>query len=62
MMVSVRIEILDEAVGKFLEKNPDSVIVNLDSGLCTRFGRIDNGEVLWYDLDLAELVQKAGIA
>lgn len=57
MMVSVRTEILDEAVGKFLEKNPDSVIVNLGSGLCTRFGRIDNGKVLWYDLDLAECIE-----
>ena len=57
MMVSARTEILDEAVRKFLSENPDSVVVNLGSGLDTRSGRVDDGSMLWYDLDLSECIE-----
>ena len=59
MQISVcaRMEIFDEVTKKFLEENPDSVVVNLGCGLDTRFARIDNGQVLWYDLDLPEVIE-----
>ena len=55
-MISARTEILDQATEKFLCENPDSVIVNLGSGLDTRLHRVDNGQMLWYDLDLPECI------
>lgn len=40
----------------FLNKNPDGVIVELGCGLSTRFPRIDNGTLSWYDLDFPEVI------
>jgi len=60
MMISARTEIFDAATVNFLKKNPDSVIVNLGSGLDTRSHRIDNGRMLWYDLDLPECIEIRG--
>ncbi len=54
--VSIRTEILDEAVQEFLKKEPHGVVVNLGCGLDTRFYRIDNGSVSWYDLDVPEAI------
>ena len=56
LLMSVRTEILDEAINKFLGDNPDSVVVNLGCGLDTRVNRVDNGMVRWYDLDLPETI------
>ena len=55
--VCLRTLIFDEQIGKFLSENPDAVIVNLGSGLDTRFPRIDNGRVRWFDLDLPESME-----
>jgi len=57
IMISVRTEILDQAIKEFLVKNPDAVIVNLGCGLDTRVHRVDNGRVHWYDLDLPECIE-----
>ncbi|PIE46622.1 MAG: hypothetical protein CSA42_07560 [Gammaproteobacteria bacterium] len=54
--VSIRTEIFDEEVSKFLEKHPHGVVVNLGCGLDTRFHRIDNGSLLWFDLDVPETI------
>ena len=61
IMVSARTEILDEATKKFLTQYPDSVVVNLGCGLDTRIHRVDNGLVLWYDLDLPECIKLRGV-
>jgi O-methyltransferase involved in polyketide biosynthesis len=55
--VAVRTMILDQEVGLFLKHNPNAVIINLGAGLDTRFFRLDNGQVHWYDLDLPEVVE-----
>lgn len=55
--VVVRTEILDRAVTNFISKHPDAVIINLGCGLDTRFLRVDNGRIRWYDLDLPEPVR-----
>ena len=41
---------------RFLSSFPDGVVVNLGCGLDTRFPRVDNGRVLWFDLDLPEAI------
>jgi O-methyltransferase involved in polyketide biosynthesis len=49
--------IFDEQIIKFLAKNSNAVIVNLGCGLDTRFDRIDNGKLIWFDLDLPECIE-----
>lgn len=55
--VAVRTEILDREVKKFINKHPDAVIVNIGCGLDTRYSRVDNGAIRWYDLDLPEPIR-----
>ena len=55
--ISIRTEILDEQASRFLAGNPDAVAVNLGCGLDTRFNRLDNGSVLWFDLDVPEAIE-----
>ncbi|MGZ7118544.1 MAG: class I SAM-dependent methyltransferase [Methanobacterium sp.] len=53
----MRTEILDKATKDFIEKYPKAVIINLGCGLDTRFLRVDNDKIHWYDLDLPEPIQ-----
>ncbi len=48
---------IDETVRAFLEKYPKGPIVNIGCGLDTTFDRIDNGTVMWYDLDLPDVIE-----
>jgi O-methyltransferase involved in polyketide biosynthesis len=41
----------------FLCRHPDAVVVHIGCGLDTRFGRVDNGRVVWYDLDVPEVIE-----
>ena len=47
----------DSAVKKFLAENPTAAVVNVGCGLDTTFDRVDNGKVLWYDLDLPDVIK-----
>jgi putative tetracenomycin polyketide synthesis O-methyltransferase tcmP len=53
-----RAKVMDNQVKKFMEKYPDCVIVSIGSGLDTRFLRIDNGKIQWYNLDLPEVIEE----
>lgn len=55
--VAIRTEILDEQTNIFFSKNSDALIVNLGCGLDTRFHRLDNSSVTWFDLDLPEAIE-----
>jgi O-methyltransferase involved in polyketide biosynthesis len=44
--------VLDEMVSDYIEKHPHSTIVNIASGMDTRFDRLDNGMIRWYNVDL----------
>ena len=55
--VAVRTEILDEATTAFIRQYPDATVVNMGAGLCTRFNRVDNGRIIWYELDLPEAIE-----
>ena len=41
--------VLDEMVGEYIKAHPDCAIVNIASGMDTRFNRLDNGRI-YYDL------------
>ena len=56
--VLARAEIMDREVKKFIEKYPDCVIVSVGCGLDTRFLRVDNGKIRWYNLDLPEVIEQ----
>jgi len=46
----------DRFVTDFLERHTDGVVVHIGCGLDTRFERLDNGQVEWYDLDLPDVI------
>jgi O-methyltransferase involved in polyketide biosynthesis len=47
----------DRLAQDFLRRCPDAVVVHIGCGLDTRFERVDNGRVEWYDLDLPEVIE-----
>ncbi len=53
----IRARTFDDAVHQFLSTHPNSTIVNIGCGLDTTFSRVDNGRILWYDLDLAAAIE-----
>ena len=53
--VGLRVREFDRAVRAFLEQHPDGVVVDMGCGLDTRFERVDNGQVTWFDLDFPEV-------
>jgi O-methyltransferase involved in polyketide biosynthesis len=55
--IAIRTEILDEGARAFIGKHPDATVVNLGAGLCTRFTRVDNGRITWYELDLPQVIE-----
>ncbi|HEY2522842.1 MAG TPA: class I SAM-dependent methyltransferase [Streptosporangiaceae bacterium] len=52
----VRSAIFDMWVRNFLAENPGGSVVELGTGLNTRFERVDNGTVHWIDLDLPDTI------
>lgn len=52
-----RVHKFDSVIRDFLSRHPDGVIVHIGCGLDTRFDRLDNGRVEWFDLDLPEVIQ-----
>lgn len=47
----------DRYARDFLARNPETVVVHIGCGLDSRFERVDNGQVEWYDLDLPEVIE-----
>lgn len=55
--VVARTIMFDREVKSFLDQYPDAVCVNLGCGLDDRFSRVDNGKILWYDIDLPDSIK-----
>jgi len=47
----------DRYARDFLARYPETVVVHIGCGLDSRFERVDNGQVEWYDLDLPEVIE-----
>jgi len=47
----------DHHTQDFLARHPDAVIVHIGCGLDSRFERVDNGRIEWYDLDLPHVIE-----
>jgi O-methyltransferase involved in polyketide biosynthesis len=47
---------MDRYARDFLSHHPEAVVVHIGCGLDSRFERVDNGLVEWYDLDFPEVI------
>jgi O-methyltransferase involved in polyketide biosynthesis len=56
----LRTAIYDFWVRQFLAEHPAGTVVELGTGLNTRFDRVDNGQVHWIDLDLPDTIALRG--
>ena len=54
--IAIRAKKYDDYVRDFLKRFPEGVVVNIGCGLDSRFLRIDKGRVVFYDLDLPEII------
>ena len=53
----IRSRIIDNLLKKFIGLHPQATVINLGGGLCTRFFRIDNGKINWYEVDFPEVIE-----
>ena len=54
--VVARTIMLDRMLSKLISRHPNLAVVNVGAGLDNRFPRVDNGEILWIDLDLPDAI------
>jgi O-methyltransferase involved in polyketide biosynthesis len=47
----------DRYARDYMVRSPEAVTVHIGCGLDSRFERVDNGRIEWYDLDLPEVIQ-----
>jgi O-methyltransferase involved in polyketide biosynthesis len=52
----LRVKKFDSLVRTFLGRNPGAAVVHIGCGLDTRFDRVDNGSVEWFDLDIPDVI------
>jgi len=55
--VIMRMKKFDSHVRNFLMRNPDAVVIHIGCGLDTRFERVDDGHVEWFDLDMPDVIE-----
>lgn len=53
---SARTVILDNLTKEYIKENPDATIINIACGLDDRFSRVDNGQIIWYNLDFEDII------
>ncbi|NIM99029.1 MAG: class I SAM-dependent methyltransferase [candidate division Zixibacteria bacterium] len=56
LTVCIRAKKIDDYVMDFLDDHPNGVVLHLGCGLDTRYDRVNNGNVEWYDLDMPEVI------
>jgi O-methyltransferase involved in polyketide biosynthesis len=56
-MITIRTMIFDWWVRQFLAEHPGGTVIELGTGLNTRFERTDNGTAGWIDLDLPDTIE-----
>lgn len=55
-LVILRTASFDAWVLSFLDAHPQGTVVEIGTGLNTRFERLDNGTVHWFDLDMPDTI------
>jgi hypothetical protein len=56
----LRTLLFDRWVADFLSAHPDATVVEIGTGLNTRYERIDNGRVRWFEFDLPDVTDLRG--
>ncbi len=54
--MALRSRRFDRYVLDFMRINPNGTVINFGCGLDTRFDRIDNGTIKWFDIDFPEVI------
>ncbi|MBV7440031.1 class I SAM-dependent methyltransferase [Weeksellaceae bacterium TAE3-ERU29] len=49
--------VFDDYTNHFLQRFPQGTVVDIACGLDTRYHRLDNGKLRWYDLDFPETIE-----
>ena len=57
LVIILRNREFDRYARDFLARHPQAVVVHIGCGFDTRFERVDNGQVEWYDLDLPDVIE-----
>ncbi len=57
VLICQRAKKLDAVTKTFLAEHANSVVLHLGCGLDSRFWRVDNGQVEWYDLDMPPVIE-----
>ncbi len=57
LVIILRTREFDHYAQDFLARHLDAVVVHIGCGLDTRFERVDNGWVEWYDLDFPNVIE-----
>ena len=47
----------DKMALDFIQKHPEGTIVNIGCGMDTTFSRVDNGKIMFYELDLPDVIE-----
>jgi O-methyltransferase involved in polyketide biosynthesis len=47
----------DRIVTGFIKKHPEATIINIGCGMDTTFDRVDNGKIMFYELDLPDVIE-----
>jgi O-methyltransferase involved in polyketide biosynthesis len=55
--MALRSRRFDKYVLDFIKYNPNGTVINFGCGLDTRFDRIDNGTIRWFDIDFPEVIE-----
>ena len=57
LVIILRNREFDRCTRDFLRRQPLAVVVHIGCGFDSRFERVDNGQVEWYDLDLPHVIE-----
>ncbi len=55
--IGLRTQAFDNYMKNFLNENPSGIVINLGCGLDTRYFRLDNEQVEWYDIDFPQVIE-----
>ncbi|WP_165984176.1 class I SAM-dependent methyltransferase [Streptomyces sp. YIM 98790] len=53
----LRTALFDHWTRQFLDDHPDGTVVEIGTGLNTRYERVDNGLATWFELDLPDVME-----
>ncbi|MFJ3967097.1 class I SAM-dependent methyltransferase [Streptomyces parvus] len=56
----LRTRLFDRWVSEFLSAHPGGTVVEIGTGLNTRYERVDNGSARWFELDLPDVIELRG--